>query len=100
MTSDEGFFGKLIDSTGKRYGVVVSINGGQLGIHIQGYGDKTSTDNTGEPIILDITDGKLNVFVWDDINKEQASHIVNMEDARIDKRIVDHNETMKSQDDN
>lgn len=100
MSSDEGFFGKLIDSTtGKRYGVVVSIEGGQLGIHVQGYGDKSSTDNTGEPILLDMNNGRLMVYVWGDINNEDATHTIDLEGARVEKRIFDHNEAMKSKDD-
>ena len=48
---------------------------------VHGYGEKTSSDGNGEPILLENVDGKLRLVVWSDINKEDPTHIVDMEGA-------------------
>ena len=59
-------------------------NNGQLAIMPEGYGDKTSPDGQGAPILLDFTagEGKLDLFVWSDINKEDATHVIPLEMAK------------------
>jgi hypothetical protein len=64
---------------------------GQIGIHVQGYGDNTSDDDFAEPIVVDMHKNKLQVFLWSDINDENPTHKVDMTGARLDKRVEDHN---------
>ncbi|MAG25945.1 hypothetical protein CMI47_10240 [Candidatus Pacearchaeota archaeon] len=51
-----------------------------------GYGDFSSADGEGEPILLEICEGKLRLVIWGDINKEDPTHIIDLEGAREDKR--------------
>jgi hypothetical protein len=78
---------------------VVKVSGGQISIHIEGFGDNASGDNYGEPIVIDLHDNKLQVFLWGDINDEDITHSIDMTGAMLDKRVEDHNKVMETQDD-
>lgn len=85
---------RLKDSeTGKEY--LVTIQQGNplfLNIGIEGHGDYVSEDGCGFPLTLEIFNGKLLLNVWADINKEDPTHIIDLEGAREDKRIPDKQE--------
>jgi hypothetical protein len=57
-----------------------------LSISPRDYGDKTSQDGNGTPIMLEVYKGKLRLLVWDDINQEDPSHVIDMEGARETER--------------
>ena len=56
------------------------------GIKAEGYGDYTSADGLGMPIVLEHYEGELRLLVWSDINQEEPTHIISLEGAREDKR--------------
>ncbi len=60
----------------------MTVVGSTLSISIQGYGEKTAEKGEGSPIVVDFTGGKLKVYLWSDINKEDPTHIVDMEGAK------------------
>lgn len=60
-----------------------------LEIRPLGYGDCTSKDNCGCPIVLEIWEGQLRLVVWADINSEDPTHIIDLENARESKRLTD-----------
>jgi hypothetical protein len=91
---------ELIDPTTKiKRLAVVKVSRSQICIHIEGFGDNTSGDDYGEPIVIDLHDNKLQVFLWSNINNEEPTHKIDMTGARLDKRIEDHNKAMETQDD-
>jgi len=63
--------------------------GHALYISPRGYGDCGTVDGQGTPIILEIADGDLRINVHADINKEDPTDIINLENARESKRGKD-----------
>ncbi len=59
---------------------------GQIEVAVEGYGDYTSQDGEGSPILIEKNEDKLRVICWADINKEDPTTIIDMEDARENKR--------------
>lgn len=47
-----------------------------------GYGDCSSNNGHGCPIMLEVWEGELRVVVWSDINDEDPTHIISLEGAR------------------
>jgi hypothetical protein len=78
----------LKDDDGKEFVVTVNQDSRGSGIEISpaGYGDALSQDGKGTPIYLELWEGKLQLVVWDDINKEDPSHIINLEGAKESER--------------
>jgi hypothetical protein len=64
---------------------VVEEQGG-LAIYPAGYGLHVCADGTAGPIFLEVHEGRLRLIVWDDINYEDPSHIIDLEEAREDHR--------------
>ena len=77
--------------TKKKREVVINVVGGQLGIRIEGYGDKCSADGKGQPIMLDYMANRLEVVVWSNINEEDPTHYIKMEGAMEKNRVDDDN---------
>ena len=79
---------KLKDcATGKE--VIVFIeqeNEHTLAIRPVDYGDFSSQDGHGTPVILEIWEGKLQLHVWDDINREDPRLSIDLEGARESNR--------------
>ena len=50
----------------------------------QGYGCH-GCDDAG-PLYLEVHEGRLRLLVWGDINQEDPTHIIDLEDARDDRR--------------
>ena len=65
-----------------------NVSGG-IEIGVTGYSDKTSVMD-GQPVIMVEKDfsNKLRVICWADINREDPTTIIDMEDARESKRGV------------
>jgi hypothetical protein len=85
---DARFVTTLTDPmTKKKREVVISVVGGQLLIHVEGYGDKCSINGEGQPIMLDWMAGRLEVIVWSNINEEDPTHYIRMEGAMESERI-------------
>jgi len=57
-----------------------------LVIYPAGYGCFGCADGTAGPILLELYEGRLRLLVWDDINLEDPSHIIDLEDAREAQR--------------
>jgi hypothetical protein len=54
---------------------------GCVGIKIDGYGEKTSKDGQGMPILLDLENGDVRISIWDDINNEDIGKTISMKKA-------------------
>jgi len=71
--------------------IPVKITSDSQGIYLapKGYGDSSSKDGHGIPIMLELYGDKLCLVVWSDIMSESPTHIINLEGAREDnpKRI-------------
>tara|TARA_R110002033_G_scaffold135713_6_gene175487 strand:- start:34256 stop:34876 length:621 start_codon:yes stop_codon:yes gene_type:complete len=63
-------------------------NGVSLGlsIHVAGYSDHTSTDDTGAPVYLEQYNGELRVIVYGDINQQDPTHVISLEGAKVSER--------------
>lgn len=46
-----------------------------------GYGNNTSEKGRGCPLFIEFRNGVPMVIIWDDINNEEASHIISLESA-------------------
>lgn len=57
-----------------------------LVIYPAGYGCFGCADGTAGPILLELHKGRLRLLVWDDINLEDPSHIIDLEGAREGQR--------------
>lgn len=79
--------------------VVVSGEKDGLGVMlaIKGYGDHCSADGDGHPILLERFQGRLRLVVWADINQEDHTHIIDLEDAREDKRLAEDSDFLTQQ---
>ena len=85
-------YGVLIDETsGKKLKAWAEFNRGKICIHVEGYGEKTANDGMGEPVVVDLFDNKLKVYIWSDINKEDPTNIISLEGAKEILRKEDHN---------
>ena len=75
---------------GKIGGIPVKacFNGAGLVISAEGYGDKTSQDGQGAPVLItNQVHGKgLEVVIWSDINEEDPTHFVKLDGAKESKR--------------
>ena len=73
-----------VDESGKSATIPVSIYAAPDGIMLMaaGYGDGTSTPGYGAPIIIENYNGQLRVVVWDDINDDDTSQIIELGEAR------------------
>jgi len=71
----------------KNIKATVRFVNGMITISVNGYGDLTSKKNKGEPILVESFDNDVKVVLWGDINKEDATHIINMEGAKEKNRI-------------
>ena len=55
-------------------------------VYPKGYGDATSADGYGSPILIEFYSGELRVVLWSDINREDPTHTISMEEARESNR--------------
>lgn len=75
--------GYLYDQvTKKNVKAKVSFINGMVFVNISGYGDICSYKGEGEPVCVESFNNQARVIVWDDINKEDASHIISLEKAK------------------
>ena len=81
----------LIDHDGDRT-IRVEVAEEPCGVVIYpaGYGCYPCADGTAGPILLELYEGRLRLIVWDDINMEDPSHIIDLEGAREDQRRDTH----------
>jgi hypothetical protein len=77
-------FKLLDDDTGKGPALkgMVQIGTGTIMLHFEGFGDGGSPKGEGFPVCLLWQNGELKLYVWDNINNEEASHIINLAGAR------------------
>lgn len=46
----------------------------------------SSCEENGQPVLIESNKGILNVYIWSDINKEDHTHHVCLEDAKVSMR--------------
>ena len=80
---------RIKDVSGKSHDIRIEVWPQSILIRPEGYGEKTVVDGQGSPIMIENYDGRLRVIIWGDINREDPTHIINMEGAREDKRKVE-----------
>ncbi len=66
--------------------VKVELSPKGITIYPKGYGDATSADSYGSPILVEYYGGELRVVLWSDINQEDPTHTVSLEKARESNR--------------
>jgi hypothetical protein len=57
-----------------------------LGVHFPGYGDFSSMDDNGEPVLIEYRDGVPYVVVWADINSQEPTHVISLANAALKNR--------------
>ena len=75
-----------VQPEGKTSVTIEQANKFDFCIRPHGYGDKTSADGHGYPVIMEYYNGKLRLLVWADINKEDPTHVIDLEGARESNR--------------
>jgi len=80
--------GELVDKSenDKKVSVKVEIDDGNIYIHPEGYGDCSSQDGYGYPLMIEIWEGELRVVAWSDINEEDPTDTISLEGAREELR--------------
>lgn len=73
-------------STGKCLPVNIEIFEDKILIRPEGFGDKCSSDGEGSPIMIEHYDGKVRAFIWGDINQEDPTDVVDLENAKESNR--------------
>jgi hypothetical protein len=71
--------------------VEVKCDGNGITIRPIGYGEFCSTDGHGAPILIELQNGVPSVYIWADINQEDFTHKVTLENAAENKRKEDDN---------
>lgn len=72
--------------TGKKKKVRVRVSIDGIYITPEGCGDYCSSDGEGSPVFVEFAEGVPRVVVWDDINVEDSSHIINLDKAAESNR--------------
>ena len=67
--------------------ITAKIGNGMLEIGIKGYGDMTSRNGKGTPILIEQREGKAFLVVWGDINQEDPTHVIDLSGAMEDRRL-------------
>jgi hypothetical protein len=83
----ETFVLKSVDGAGKDLSIEVTAgaDGYALLIRPKGFGDNGSMPGFGTPLMVENRGGVPFVCVWDDINREDTSHVISLEKAAEDK---------------
>lgn len=71
-----------VEDAGKKLNVTLEIHENGLLICPEGYGNLSSARGHGCPVLFEVANGRLRVIVWDDINTEEPSHVIDLEGAR------------------
>jgi hypothetical protein len=61
--------------------LVIEIESHGIAIRPIGYGDCYTLNGQGSPIFIEFRNGVPTVVVWDNINCEEPSHIISLENA-------------------
>ena len=62
-------------------GCRINLAGGAVTIMPDGYGTAAMQDGHGEPIYIEVYEGRLRVLAWADINQEDPTHTIDMQGA-------------------
>ena len=57
-----------------------------IALHFEGYGDCCSNDDNGTPVYIEKFDNDVKVRVYSNINSEDATHSISLENSKLDKR--------------
>ncbi len=57
-----------------------------IALHFEGYGDCCSDDDNGKPVYIEKFDNDVKVRVYSEINSEEPTHSISLENSRLDKR--------------
>jgi len=74
------------DVTGKTIKARVGFDCGKILVSIDGYGELMAKNGYGNPVIVDYYDGKVQVIIWSDINKEDPTASISLEGAKESNR--------------
>ncbi|MGR5448539.1 hypothetical protein ACP3V3_01900 [Vibrio sp. PNB22_3_1] len=64
-------------------------NESAIGVRLDGFSDNVSHDDFGHPVLIEQLNGELRVVIWSDINQEDPTHIISLENARNGRRDSD-----------
>ena len=84
----------LQSKDGESLKIAITAAGSSLEIRIDGYGEFSSTDGTGCPIVIDFYEGRPRLLVWADINREDYTHAIELEAAAEANRYAPHFNTL------
>lgn len=66
--------------------VVDMKNGLGIGISFDGYSDFNSSGDSGTPVFIEKYNDALRVLIYNDIEKDEPSHIITLDGARTQQR--------------
>lgn len=75
----------------RRIPVKIVAQSGAVYLRPEGTGDCTSEDGHGFPICLEYYEKSLRLVVWSDINQEDPTHIIPLENSLVSNRFADTN---------
>ena len=65
---------------------VIDVHELALEVGFEGYGECAAADGYGRPVIIELYEGKLRLLVWSDINREDPTHIIELNGAQEARR--------------
>ncbi|MEG3764913.1 hypothetical protein [Alteromonas sp. 14N.309.X.WAT.G.H12] len=68
-------------------GYIETGEGLGLAVHVDGYSDNISQNHNGTPIYIEMYEGCLRAVLYSDINQEDPTHVISLENAKIDNRF-------------
>lgn len=77
------------DEHDRQVNIRIKDDGDTILIKPEGYGDFCSMDGDGMPILIEMWNDALRAVVWGDINQEDPTHIISLEDAKEELREED-----------
>jgi hypothetical protein len=81
---DEG-----ISKRGDITGHIDNSLGFGIALHFNGYSDYCSKDSIGTPIYIESFEGDLRAIIYADINQEDPTHIISLENSKNSNRLAE-----------
>jgi hypothetical protein len=76
----------VMDASAKPLKVTVKLDALYVLVRPEGYGDKPSDDGDGWPVLIENRNGVPHVVIWADINQEDPTHVISLDEAAESNR--------------
>lgn len=67
---------------------IVYVQSNYIAVGFKGYGEKAAMPGSGSPVLIENRDGIPHVIIWGDINDENPTHTISLENALESKALT------------